>query len=73
MKCQILFFRKIIKTMSSVTILHSLFSGKNKKKYYKMTSAEIFTQNAERKKKILGSKHCIVCKCNIFSNITNSI
>ena len=27
---------------------HILFSGKNKKKYYKMSSAEIFTQSAKR-------------------------
>ena len=26
----------------------NLFSGKNKKKYFKMSSAEIFTQSAKR-------------------------
>ena len=42
--------KKKKKKMSSATILHSLFSGKKKrkKKHCKMTSAEIFTQYAER-------------------------
>ena len=75
--------------MSSATILHSQFSGKNKKKYCKMMSAEIFTQYAERKQIYLGSKHCTACNVIylvislirfsditnlfMFSDITNSI
>ena len=34
--------------MQIVSLCHILFSGKNKKKYFKMSSAENFIQSAKR-------------------------
>ena len=33
--------------IETICMKSNLFSGKNKKKYFKMLSAEIFTQNAK--------------------------